>query len=222
MNNPSELIEMPALNNFWWAQNINGLKFGDGASASSFSIASDFCMTDTGTSLVYIPESMYNNVIDRVLEDVSADVYQINDDEVLSLCEPTLFPKISVRYGGYWAEILPEDYILDVSIAQDESICMVGLTWQADEEGWMLGDVFLRGFYATHDMDNKKFGFAPSAGSSKNPLIAGGDGGEELEGGGRGAIFYIIVFIIAFGIAAVIYFVLLSGQAFVPNHPLIR
>lgn len=172
MNNPNELVEMDALENFWWAQTITGLKFGSGSSASSFSISSDFCMTDTGTSLVYIPESMYNNVMNRILQDVDPNAYQVNDDEVLALCEPNLFPKFSVRYGGYWAEILPEDYILDVSLAQDDSICMVGLTWQSDEEGWMLGDVFLRGFYATHDMDTKKFGFAPSAGSRKSPLLA--------------------------------------------------
>lgn len=44
----------------------------------------------------------------------------------------------------------------------------------------MLGDVFLRGFYATHDMDNKKMGFAPVAGSRKEPLVSGTAPEEEL------------------------------------------
>lgn len=129
MNNPDELVEMDPFDNFWWAQTISGLKFGSGSSANAFSIPPDFCMTDTGTSLVYIPESLYNTVIERVLEGVDSNAYQVDDDEVLALCQPELFPKISILYGGYWAEILPEDYILDVSLAQDESICIVGLTW---------------------------------------------------------------------------------------------
>lgn len=106
-------------------------------------------------------------------------------------------------------------------MAQDESICMVGLTWQGDDEGWMLGDVFLRGFYATHDMDNKMFGFAPLAGSRKNQLIAGGDGGEELESG-RSIMFYIIVLVVVGGIAAAVYFLFIASQTFVPNHPMLR
>jgi len=217
MNDPSELVEMSALDNFWWAQTITGLRFGEGESVSAFSIPPDFCMTDTGTSLVYIPESMFNTFMDKLLETVDDNIYQADGDDILTLCEPSAYPKVSILYASYWAEILPEDYILDVSLAEDRSICMVGFTYQGDDEGWMLGDVFLRGFYATHDMDAKMMGFAPSSGSKKNMLISGSAPDEELESG-RSIWFWIFIGLIVVLVVAGIYVFVFSGS-FIPNPP---
>lgn len=218
MNNPSELVEMSALDNFWWAQSITGLKFGEGESALAFSIPAEFCMTDTGTSLVYIPESMFNTFINRLLENVDENIYQADGDDILTLCQPSSYPTISILYGSYWAEILPEDYVLDVSLAGDESICMIGFTYQGDDEGWMLGDVFLRGFYATHDMDTKMMGFAPSSGSKKNMLVSGTAPDEELESG-RSRWFWIIVFtLVTLLVLGLLYAFVLSGS-YVPKPP---
>lgn len=36
---------------------------------------------------------------------------------------------------------------------------------------WILGDVFMRGWYNIHDADNKRMGFVPFTGSSKSAAV---------------------------------------------------
>lgn len=53
-------------------------------------------------------------------------------------------------YGGYWFEVLPEDYLIDVSLASDGSVCALCLTSIDGFYEWILGDVFMRGYYNIH------------------------------------------------------------------------
>ena len=64
----------------------------------------------------------------------------------------------------------PEDYLLDASDNGDKSVCIFSFTQNADEF-WLLGDVFYRGYYVTHDDDNARIGIAPSSVSEKEELV---------------------------------------------------
>ena len=77
-------------------------------------------------------------------------------------------PIISFLYGGYWMESRPEDYLVDY-----EGSCWACFIEGYDEQQWLLGDSFLRGFYSTHDYATYQFGFAPHATSKKSAPVAG-------------------------------------------------
>ena len=72
-------------------------------------------------------------------------------------------PDFEILFGGYWMKILAEDYVVPVNSYGTCSICLFG----TDRNYWLLGDVFLRGWYSIHDHTNGQMGFVPYSGSAK-------------------------------------------------------
>lgn len=64
--------------------------------------------------------------------------------------------------------MLPEDYFIEF-----EGSYYLCLTPTSNNDHWLFGNDFLRGYYSTHDHANNKFGFVPHTGSSKVALTAG-------------------------------------------------
>ena len=80
----------------------------------------------------------------------------------LPCSEKDKLPIVEMNFGGHWLEVLPEDYLIELSSGKC-AICVAELS----VDFWILGDAFLRGYYSVHDIDNLRMGFVPHAGSSK-------------------------------------------------------
>jgi hypothetical protein len=80
-------------------------------------------------------------------------------------------------FGGYWLEVLPEDYMIYDWGTQTYWMCID----ESSDEMWVLGDAFLRGFYSTHDHAEKRFGFAPHSLSTKKSPYKGEVPEENLS-----------------------------------------
>lgn len=63
-------------------------------------------------------------------------------------------------------EVTGSDVAVDITLANDGSLCALCLG-DSGADYWILGDVFLRGWYSIHDLDNMKMGFVPHATSVK-------------------------------------------------------
>ena len=64
---------------------------------------------------------------------------------------------------GYWFEITPKHYILELSdtyTANDE--CLIGFAQFFDDSYFLFGDVFLREYYTIHDDKNGRVGLSPN------------------------------------------------------------
>lgn len=66
-------------------------------------------------------------------------------------------PTVSFLYGGYWYEVRPIDYAVATSSGQTCVFCIQG----ASVSKWVLGDAFMRGFYAIHDHTNNRQSLIP-------------------------------------------------------------
>lgn len=60
----------------------------------------------------------------------------------------TKLPSIFVRFGGYWIEILPSDYVINT--AGDTCAFLIG----TNEDFWVLGMTAMRGYYTIFDIAN--------------------------------------------------------------------
>ncbi len=89
----------------------------------------------------------------------------------MTLIECNTTPHVSIFWmvAYYWIEILPEDYIIDVSPNGDGSVCM--LQFRANIYDFIvLGTPILQNYYVTFDMENTTATFIPNAWTKKGYL----------------------------------------------------
>lgn len=104
---------------------------------------------------MYIPSYYYESILGLIQDYASfgATLTMLDEGDFIVDCDVRNYlPKISFLFGGYWMEMLPEDYIVEY-----EGFCFGCLgagDFSAYTQEWLLGDAFLRGFYSTHDHEN--------------------------------------------------------------------
>lgn len=119
MRDPNELVWLPVLNsNFWWSNEVTGIKFEGPITTQEFSLATGSAMTDTGTSCTYVPEQYYMPIRNKIKElsaqpNLRSAKNVVGEDFTVPCDKVSEFPKISFLYGGYWMEMLPEDYFVE-------------------------------------------------------------------------------------------------------------
>ena len=150
---------------FWWTQYISGVTIGaqDSPDRQLFTIDQELAMTDTGTSCSFVPRSHFTEIMDALRE--ALDPHWFIDswgDTAIPCDKVSEAPTISLAIGGYWLEMSPEDYVLNL-----DGECWVCLHENTYDEYWVLGDTFLRGYYSVHDYSSMSFGFAPHSRSQK-------------------------------------------------------
>jgi len=113
---------------------------------------------DSGTSLIAGPTLAITtiNKLIGAIQATSSDTWLVDCNSI-----PNLPPVQFILYGSQFT-LYPSDYILEAS-----GVCMSVFTavdFETDEGlvGWILGDVFMRPYYAVFDFGNEQVGLAPS------------------------------------------------------------
>lgn len=130
---------------------MTAIKFEGPITTQEFSLVPGSAMTDTGTSCSYVPVQYYMPIRNKIKElsarpNLRSAKNIVGEDFTIPCDNIPEFPKISFLYGGYWMEMLPEDYFVEF-----EGQCVLCLFPESFGNDWILGDTFLRGFYSTHD-----------------------------------------------------------------------
>ena len=77
-------------------------------------------------------------------------------------------PSFDILFGDHWFTVEGKDYVVPVNAIGTCAFCLL-----ADDSGyWLLGDVFMRGWYNIHDYTNNRMGFVPYQGSTKSKAEA--------------------------------------------------
>ena len=90
---------------------------------------------------------------------------------IVACDEKDRYEDIYFTIDGYKFQVSVEDYFFEFP-AEDgyDETCILGFLDGEGQDYWLLGDVFLRGYYSIHDNrdhKNARIGFAPHATSSK-------------------------------------------------------
>ena len=105
-----------------------------------------------------------------------------------------------------------KDYLLPLDELNIPNECVICLYHEEEDiDKWMLGDVFLRGWYSTYDYKNKKMGFAPHATSTKDPIVkANGIPEEFLPKDSTSTMLIIVIIIVVVVVALSVTFIVLA------------
>ena len=92
----------------------------------------------------------------------------IKDNSIYTDCDG-LYPDLFFLIEEVWLQVLPQDYVIDMSDFGDRSLCQLMLK-ENKEESFVLGIPLLQGYCVNHNMDTSTIGFAPSLFSSKTDV----------------------------------------------------
>jgi len=203
--------------NLWWTEQLVGFRWSAEFDADQIEYeitsATD-AITDTGSSCIVGPSGeidyIKNTILNVIAETTTVETHAGWD--YLFECPSSLdgLPSFEMLYGGYWFEVLPEDYLIDVSLASDGSVCALCLTSIDGFYEWILGDVFMRGYYNIHKHETLQMGFVPFPGSNKSlPYLATSTPSETMPGVTVNSITDILgvdaaAFLVIIGIAAAV------------------
>lgn len=82
-----------------------------------------------------------------------------------------LLPNFWLLFGDHWFEVRSADYIVKVNTAGTACALCLSAVGESTTQRWVLGNVFLRGWYSTHDYANMRFGFVAFKDSPKRDPV---------------------------------------------------
>jgi len=137
-----------------WGNRLNGFRCGpEFKDKNEYSIPDDFAFADTGCSCLLGPSKTINSIVATILNTSKSVVDVPEWGYVFDCKDEDDMPSFDLLFGGYWLRVNPKDYV--VKAYDEKCILCLGI----DEKRWILGDVFLRGWYSMHDLTNKRIGF---------------------------------------------------------------
>jgi len=131
----------------WYTILIESFYVGD----TSYGDCYPFCraILDTGTSLIVGPSEYAQSVINAI---GNVDPNCTNIDSL---------PSFSVyMFGGYSYPLTPAQYVIKLPDNSGKMTCQLGIAAADGLPFWILGDVFIRGYYTVFDQVNYQVGFA--------------------------------------------------------------
>lgn len=130
---------------YFWSSTVSGFRVGDFSntkndfvSPKAYKIDSYKAIFDTATSLIYVPQcidsfcciiivlAIANEFIQSVLGGMRSQLLKEYGMYMVT-CDTKKFQKVSLYLGGYWVEINPESYVLNVRMDQISQCALINL-----------------------------------------------------------------------------------------------
>lgn len=134
----------------YWEVKLKKVKF-DG---DNIDTTADYAVLDTGTSLIVAPPDDYSYIVKQLEQDYK--VHIVDGNLAFSCSDTSDMPDMELTLGSYDFKLKSSTIFL-----YEDGLCYF-LVESADVYFWVLGDVFLRNYYAIYDMDNMRVGLVGS------------------------------------------------------------
>ncbi|KAI7890314.1 aspartic peptidase domain-containing protein [Mucor mucedo] len=143
----------PVTSDRYWLTKMSSSSFG------TYKTKSRSIILDTGTTLIIVTPDDAKHIHSEIEGAV------VNSDGSYSIpCHlKGHLPALNINVNNFTLSVSSDDYIL-VPSQDDENLCLSGISGHNIHKPnhWILGDVFLKGYYTVFDTDKMRLGFAKS------------------------------------------------------------
>jgi len=142
----------------YWQMRLKDVTVGG---SSVLGWTAENAIVDSGTSLIAAPQDQ----IGKMMQTLGAQ--QTQQGLFVASCSSTA--KVSFTLGGSMRPRSGTSFDLtveDMTLQRQGDTCLLGVQPGPQGAPWILGDVFMRKYYITHDWGNKRLGFATSVNSA--------------------------------------------------------
>lgn len=152
-------LYLPIINNDpWWTAEITGLYLSDDPS-TLYTLTAAPALTDSGSTAISGPGNEVKAIYNMMTSYFTNSWSNVSGwGPVFDCTERDNLPSLYFAYGDYWFEVPPKDFVLTYD--WDYDWCAFSID-SYDDEYWILGGAFMRGYYIIHDMANAQQGFVP-------------------------------------------------------------
>ena len=171
---------------FWALSKVQAIKIGDSEKTTQgftaeYNLAGyeEPAIVDTGTSLIYAPSGLGEELVQRLARGSQYLFDPTSGLTVVSCDEKDNYQDFYLTIDDAQFKILAEDYFMTMTTTNETTgekttTCFLGIVSMIDLNYWLIGDVFLRGYYSIFDNADHnaaRMGFAPHATSTKPKVV---------------------------------------------------
>lgn len=112
---------------------------------------------DSGTSLIMIPSIIYFALTSELLKGIKSAE---SGGSIYVSCDPSIYNSVYFLIGGYWIEIPPTSFLMNVVSSTTNPQCILGFA-PSSMGFFLLGDPIFKTYYIIHDNAGGKIGLVP-------------------------------------------------------------
>lgn len=165
MSSIDDYVEIPMNKGYFYSSIPQGVRLGSERSGKEFKLNDVEAIFTTGISISMVPKSISKDFFTRLLENVEAveknGVYHVSCGDKID--------DIWFMLEEHWIEIKGEHLLLDISEAQDNTMCILNFLPSVDDF-WVFGNTILRDYYVYHNPEKGVTGWVPTKKEVKSPL----------------------------------------------------
>ena len=163
---------------FFWSVQTTAVRFGtERVDAYAFpqdpdyAIGADgvYTILDTGATAIYLSKLYFSSFMEK-LEKKALTKLEPYKGRTYARCVP--FPSLFFLVDGQWLEVVERDYVLDVSRAEDGSICLIQIL-PTNAPFHVFGMPLFVDYTVEFDDDNMQVAFNLSSSSEKAEIDQG-------------------------------------------------
>ena len=169
MADPLGLTTFAVEKGYFWSARPEGVRFGSVGEGDEYALNDYTAVFSSSSIFTGVPESLSDNFFKLLLEDIDAE---IDDGMVYTSCSNEFSKDIFFMFAGNWLQIRAQDLIVDISEAQDGTLCAVTFI-PTTNDYWWFGHNIYKDYYVIHNMSKRTLGFVPTLDNLKGEIMDG-------------------------------------------------